>query len=127
MLIKELLKHQEMNWFKNRILRIVNEEKNLLARILREAGNAFSSKLNDPRLKALVRKEKPVFASEELIKLYLEQFLIGLIRKKQHIELEYAPASPLKEKTRKDAFNRVVKFFEDNLIYQPDLMKVEVN
>lgn len=113
-----------MKWFNNRILHIGNEEKNLLARILHEAGNAFSSKLNDPWLLALKRKEKQVFASEQLIKLYLEQFLIGLIRRELHIGISNEPASPLKEKTSKDAFDRVVDYFENNLIDTPNLNTV---
>ncbi len=117
-------KSTEMKWFNNRILRIGNEERNLLARILHEAGNAFSSKLNDPCLFALNRKEKQVFASEQLIKLYLEQFLIGLKRRELHIVISNEPASPLKEKTRKDAFDRAVDYFENNLIDTPNLNKV---
>ena len=110
-----------MKWFNDRVLRIGNEEKNLLARIIHEAGNAFSSKLNDPLLLALQRREKQVFASEQLIKLYLEQILIGLIRREMHIGVRNEPASPLKEKTSKDAFNRVVDYFENNVADTPNL------
>lgn len=117
-------KSTQMKWFNNRILRIGNEERNLLARILHEAGNAFSSKLNDPWLLALKRKEKQVFASEQLIKLYLEQFLIGLIRRELHIGVSNEPSSPLKEKTRKDAFDRAVDYFENNLIDTSNLNTV---
>lgn len=110
-----------MQWFNGKILRIGNEEKNLLARILHEAGNAFSSPLNDPWLLSLKRKEKQVFATEQLIKIYLEQILIGLVRRELHIGVANKPASPLKEKTRKDAFDRVVEYFENNLIDTPTL------
>ena len=113
-----------MRWFNNKVLRIGNEEKNLLARIIHEAGNAFSSKLNDPGLLALKRREKQIFASEQLVKLYLEQVLIGLIRRELHIGVTDKPASPLKEKTSKDAFNRVVDYFENNLVDMPNLNTV---
>ncbi len=117
-------KSPAMKWFNGKILRIGNEEKNLLARILHEAGNAFSSKLNDSLLLALERKEKQIFATEQLIKLYLEQILIGLVRREMHIGVYNKPASPLKEKTRKDAFNKVVDFFENNLFDMPNLETV---
>ena len=113
-----------MKWFNHKVLRIGNEEKNLLARIIHEAGNAFSSKLNDPLLLSLQRKDNQVFASEQLIKLYLEQFLIGLIRRELHIVVRNNPASPLNEKTSKDAFNRVIGFFENNLLDTPNLSTV---
>lgn len=108
-------KSPRMKWFNQRILRIGNEEKNLFARIIHEAGNAFSSKLSDPWLLALERKGKQVFASEQLIKIYLEQILIGLVRREMHIGISNEPASPLKEKTRKDAFDRVVAYVEAHL------------
>ena len=117
-------KNPAMQWFNDKILRIGNEEKNLLARILHEAGNAFSSPLNDPWLLSLKRKEKQIFATEQLIKLYLEQLLIGLVRREMHIGVSNEPASPLKEKTRKDAFDKVVDYFENNLIDMQNLATV---
>ncbi|MCK5737310.1 MAG: helix-turn-helix domain-containing protein [Spirochaetaceae bacterium] len=113
-----------IQWFKNRILRISNEEKNLLARIIHEAGNSFSSELSDPWLPELVRKEQPVFASEHLVKIYLEQFLIGLVRRELHIVESIEPISPLKEKTNKDAFNQVIKYFENNILEMSNLETV---
>ncbi len=107
--------------FREKVLRISNEEKNLLARIIHEAGNAFSSKLSDPWLPGLQRKEQQVFASEHLIKLYLEQFLIGLVRAEMHISENCEPISPLKEKSNKDAFNQVIKYFEKNILVMPNL------
>ena len=117
-------KSPAMDWFKDRLVRLGNEEKNLLARILHEAGNAFSSRLNDPWLLSLKRKNHQIFASEQLIKLYLEQFLIGIVRREQHIEMEYEPASPLKEKTRKDAFNKVVKFLDNHIVSPTNLKTI---
>jgi AraC-like DNA-binding protein len=113
-----------IKWFNNRILHIGNEEKNLLAGILHEARNAFSSKLNDPLLLSLQRRDSQVFASEQLIKLYLEQFLIGLIRREMHLVVRSNPASPLNEKTGKNAFNRVISYFETNLLDMPKLSTV---
>jgi len=110
-----------IKWFNNKILRIGNEEKNLLARILHEAGNAFSSKQNDPLLLSLQRKENQIFDSEQLIRLYLEQLLIGLIRREIHIVVKTNPTSPLNKKTSKDAFNRVIDYFENNLLDMPKL------
>ncbi len=113
-----------MKWFENRIMRIGNEEKNLLARILHEAGNAFSSRLDDPWLPALERNRKQIYGSEHLIQLYLEQILIGLVRREMHIGTVTEPESPLKEKTSRDAFNKVIVFFENHLLEMPSLETV---
>ncbi len=113
-----------MRWFENRIMRIGNEEKNLMARILHEAGGAFSSRLDDPWLPALERKKKQIYGSEHLIQLYLEQILIGLVRREMHIGTVNEPESPLKEKTSRDAFNKVIVFFENHLTEMPNLETV---
>lgn len=113
-----------MKWFENKIMRIGNEEKNLMARILHEAGNAFSSRLDDPWLPALERNSEQIYGSEHLIQLYLEQILIGLVRRELHIGTVNEPESPLKEKTSRDAFNKVIVFFENHLLEMPSLGKV---
>lgn len=113
-----------IGWFADKVLRISNEGKNFLARIIHEAENAFSSKLNDPGLPGLVRKRRQVFASEHLIKLYLEQFLIEIERKDLHITRNAGPGSPLKEKTGKEAFNRVLNYFESVIPESPSLENV---
>ena len=41
-----------------------------------------------------------------------------------HIGVSNEPASPLKEKTSKDAFNRVVDYFENNVVETPNLTTV---
>ena len=113
-----------IRWFRNRVMRISSEEQNLLARIIHEAGNSFSSRLDDPWLPGLERKNQQVFGSEQLIKLYLEQFLISLVRGALHIVVSRKPVSPLRMKTNKDAFNTVIRYFEKNLIEMSDLETV---
>ncbi len=113
-----------MRWFENRIMRIGNEEKNLMARILHEAEGAFSSRLDDPWLPALERNKNQVYGSEHLIQLYLEQILIGLVRREMHIGTANEPESPLKEKTSRDAFNKVIVFFENHVTEMPNLKTV---
>ena len=110
-----------IKWFNERKLRIGNEEKNLLARILHEARNAFSSDFSDSWLPELQRRQSQIIGSEQMIKLYLEQMLIGLIRKEQHISLRREPASPLREKSAKDAFNKTINYFEKHIIDSPNL------
>jgi len=113
-----------MEWFQNRILRISKEEQNILARIIHETRNSFSSSLNDPWLPGLKRKDRQAFASEQLIKNYLEQFLISLVRRELHFTESRQPVSPLKENTNKDAFNIVIRYFEKNLINMSNLETV---
>lgn len=56
-------------------------ERELLAKLVAEADGAFSSPLGDPYVYCLERREKAPFAAEQLIRLYLEELMIGLVRK----------------------------------------------
>lgn len=56
------------------------EGKAILSKLVREAQGAFSTPINDPRVEQLERAPSAPFAAEQLIQLYLEQFLIELIR-----------------------------------------------
>lgn len=70
-----------MEFFEDKILSAGDEENALLARIMSEAKDCFSSHLDDPYLEQLVRRGKAPFASEQMIKILLEQLLIQLQRK----------------------------------------------
>lgn len=54
--------------------------KAFISSILKESEKTYNIPKNDPNLKKLVRKEEAPIGSEQLIKTYLEQFLIFLVR-----------------------------------------------
>ncbi len=51
-----------------------------IASIIKESENAYDIPKNNPNLKKLIRKETCPIGAEQLIKTYLEQFLIFLMR-----------------------------------------------
>lgn len=51
-----------------------------ISSVLKEAENTYVIPKNDPALKKLIKKETAPIGGEQLIKTYLEQFLIFLIR-----------------------------------------------
>jgi len=51
-----------------------------ISSIIKEAENTYVIPKNDPALKKLIKKETAPIGGEQLIKIYLEQFLIFLIR-----------------------------------------------
>ena len=55
--------------------------KPFISAIIKEAESTFVIPKNDPALKKLNKKENAIIGGEQLIKTYLEQFLILLIRK----------------------------------------------
>lgn len=74
--------HDEaMQLFRRKVLRLNDLERTLLANIITEARNVFDCRFDDPYLQNLPKKEtEDLPGSEQLIRLYLEQFLIFLTR-----------------------------------------------
>lgn len=110
----------EINFFQNKVLKIDELERNLLADIIVEARHVFSSRLDDPYLTQMVKHQTIPFGSEQLIQIYLEHFLLHLIRRytspivltKSLVE---TPPKSTKSKSDTEIFNRIVRYMEDHL------------
>ena len=70
-----------MSFFENKILSVGQKQKELLSKIVSEYTNAFKTPLNDPYTTHLERRSDAAVASEQLIKLFLCEFLILFLRK----------------------------------------------
>lgn len=69
-----------MSFFENKILAVGQKQKELLSKIVSEYTNAFKTPLNDPYTTHLERRSDAAIASEQLIKLFLCEFLILFLR-----------------------------------------------
>lgn len=72
-----------MHGFENCRVNLDRDEKALLAKIVDEASKCFSDKLGDVYLKKLTRAKDQPFGGEQLIRLYVEQLLISLTRRRE--------------------------------------------
>lgn len=109
-----------ISFFEDKILRIDELERNLLADIIIEARNCFESPLDDPYLTHMVKKAPDIFGSEQMLRILLEHFLIHIVRRQSNpiILKKKLPLQPLKTtKSRSDSevFNRVIDYLEANL------------
>ena len=69
-----------MSFFENKILSVGQKQKELLSKIVSEYTNAFKTPLIDPYTTHLERRSDAAVASEQLIKLFLCEFLILFLR-----------------------------------------------
>lgn len=69
-----------MKFFENKILKVGQEQKQLISRIITEYTNAFSTALNDPYTNYLSRKHSSVVGAEQMLKMYLCELLISFMR-----------------------------------------------
>lgn len=107
--------NKAMNFFRNKIINISDYEKNLLAKIIREAKEAFSSPLNISSLTKLERNQNSLFGCEQLIKTYLEQLLISLIRQGASIKSESRLSTAAKERSEDDMIKKILAYMSENI------------
>lgn len=108
-------KSKAMQFFQNKIFNITKEEKNLLSSIIKEGTKAFSTPLNDPFSNGLDRKEDASFGAEQMILLYLQQFLLSLYRNNAISQVPKASLSVLKERMDNDIVEDVIDFLNENI------------
>lgn len=115
-----------MIFFREQILSAGEEEQDLLAGIITEARNCFKGRLDNPYQEQLERKAEAPFGGEQMIKLYLEQFLIGLYRRVHLIRAQGIKRTlPLKDSTPAcDTYCAILEYFEQNLCKQLTISQI---
>lgn len=109
-----------MHFFRNKILKLDELERNLLASIITESKETFADRLDDPYQEQMFIKTAQPFGSLQLIKLYMEHFLIHLIRRYQNPLSNATKISTKFSKTTKQlsdqaVFIRVTDYLESHL------------
>lgn len=104
-----------MSFFEEKVLQISEPERLLLAQIIQEAKYVFDGRMDDPYQEELLLTKSPRFAGEQLIRLYLEQLLIQLIRR--YMVRTSPPAHPpivksIKQKADGELFSQVLEYME---------------
>ncbi|GIP33242.1 AraC family transcriptional regulator [Paenibacillus sp. J2TS4] len=96
---------EEMKAFENKLISLGDEERNLLAEIVREGVNAFHFPFQVP----LQRREDAPVGAEQLIKLYLETFLLRLLRKEKSGQTEERVSATLSSTAKENNEGEVIK------------------
>lgn len=102
-----------MNFFEDKILSLGERERNLLATIISEASDAFSTPLDNPFTNTLTKNPIQQPGAEQIIQLSLEQFLISLYRKGEHQESVVMKSVKLKQD--EETFQHIVTYMEAHL------------
>jgi AraC-like DNA-binding protein len=104
-----------MSFFDNKILTPTTAEIELLGKIYDEGVNTFATNLNSyyPSLKKKSTQE--VFASEQLIKIYLELFLIHLIRSNTVGQNNIRISNVVKIKMENNIVEEIIHYMKENI------------
>lgn len=101
-----------MSFFKKKVLPLSDIERHLLATIIRETIQAFSSPLEDTFLSGLSRRCDATFGSEQMISNSLEQLLISLYRNFGEIRKS---STTLRRGIDQDVLSNVLSFLQDHI------------
>lgn len=107
-----------MSFFEEKVLQISEPERLLLAQIIQEAKYVFDGRMDDPYQEELILTESPRFAGEQLIRLYLEQLLIQLVRR--YMVRPDQPINPtivksIKQKADGELFSQIQEYMESHI------------
>lgn len=103
-----------MSYFERKVIFAGEDERELIARIIKEARDAFSSPLNDPYLAKLERASSCSFGSEQMLENLLSQMLIRLIRRGAEEAKDVKISSSVKLRSDNDLVKRVIAYMEEN-------------
>lgn len=103
-----------MKFFENKILKAGEEEKNILAKLIRERSYCFNKRLNESITVKDKRLDGP-FGAQQLIKIYLELLLITLIRNNTAIKKQERISSLTRHRAEDDMVNRIICFMKKNI------------
>lgn len=103
-----------MDFFRGKILTAVESDRELIAQIITEARNTFSTPLNDPYLTHMLFKNPPVPGSEQLIWLFLEELLVHMLRRYQTAETALCE-HPNKTEKNTQMYNNILLYLEQHL------------
>ena len=108
-----------MKFYENLSFSLTLEEKNMISKIIQEAKLAFSTPLHIPSIEQVLPSEKAPFASQQLIKIYLELFLIMV--KRNHTnetpfsKIETPLTTPVEPSPHSNQLKRIIQYMENHI------------
>ena len=110
----------------DRILRIDQAERRLLASIIQEAKQSFDCRLDDPYLTTMPLKADLPLGSGQMIRLHLEEFLIHLLRRFEHTKQTTHVQKPAsyKLKNTEETLDMITNYLKQHLHEQVSLEQV---
>lgn len=105
--------------FDKKILSLGDRERNILSLIIQEGFQAFLPPFDKPTVHHLERNPHAPFASEQMIKSYLEVLLVTLIRNQEQSStldsMKYKQSSLQKEKAEQRIVQQIMDYLKANL------------
>lgn len=105
---------QAMSFFVNKSFTLSMEERAMISRIITEGRHTLATPMHIPSVEQVQLKKHAPFGSQQMILLYLEMFLITLIREHQEesgASIQHK-SSPEKESAKQERLSEILKYLE---------------
>lgn len=120
-----------MNFYNEKVTSLSSKEKTIIAQIIAEARMAFTTPLHIPSVEQVILSGHAPFGSQQLILLYLEQFLIQVQRNRLLTEKDDNVVLNINSSkdclTKSDMFEQIIQYMELHICEKlkvPDICKV---
>jgi len=110
-----------MDYFKDRKTSAGSKQRELMSKMIEEGRKLFGEQLGDPYITKFKKNPNHPFACEQLIRLYLAEFLISIIRN----ELS-GVETKLAQNTSNTLLNQILEYMEENITKRLTLDDLEV-
>lgn len=114
-----------MSFFEGKIFCLDNQERNLVAELVRHGFAAYEPPFDDPAMHDLVPKRGASEGVEQLIKIHLELLLLQLLSRGRAMPGNHRLSFTAKERSEDEIVRRAVSFMEDNVHRNLTLEEIE--
>ncbi|MFC5405494.1 AraC family transcriptional regulator [Cohnella soli] len=114
-----------MSFFEGKFFCLDNQERNLVAELIRQGFAAFEPPFDDPAMHDLVPKQDAPPGVEQLIKIHLELLLLTLMSRGKSMPGNHRLSFTAKERSEDEIVSRAVSFMEDNVYGNLSLEEIE--
>ena len=115
-----------MKFFEKKLLKLSDSERNLMGMLIAETRRCIKPPLDDPYTEKMEKKEDFLFGSQQLIRIYLEQMLIYMIRRNSSPPMTVPVSQFVNLKNNSAVYKRVIAYMEDHIRENIDIFDFEL-
>ena len=104
-----------MDFFRDRLLAIDDEERQMLAKIIQEARHTFLEPLNNPYQMQMIKRTDCPIGSQQVILLYLELLLLHLLRRHCDAGWSPQPKEMIRHRLEDEIYHHIIAYMQNNL------------
>ena len=108
-------KSKYMDFFKNKILFLSDDEKQLLSYVVKESENVFDPIQNKPPISGMTKKASAPFGAEQIIRHDLEKLLINIYRRQDSIYIKQRRLRVNQQHSYKNVAEGIIGILEENI------------